>query len=85
MTAFPKEVRIHLERDTRTGLFAALSNELPGLMAVATTIEEIEERLPAAVAQLVRAQYGAAVNVNIEPIDRGGFGLAALIASATNR
>lgn len=73
MTAFPKEVRIHLERDTQTGLFAALSKELPGLMTVARTIEEIEERLPAAIAQLVHAQYGANVRVNIEPVDDGGF------------
>jgi predicted RNase H-like HicB family nuclease len=69
MAAFPKEVRIHLERDVQTGLFAALSDDLPGLMTVATTIEEIEQRLPAAIAQLVEAQYGTQVAVTLEPTD----------------
>lgn len=74
MAAFPKEVRIHLERDTETGLFAALSRDLPGFMTVAKTIEEIEQRLPGAIAQIVAAKYGIQVSVSIEPSeDEAGF------------
>lgn len=73
MSSYPTEVRINLQRDLKTGLFAAISEDLPGLMTVAATIEEIERRLPSAVAQLVEAQYGAQVRVNIEPNDGEGF------------
>jgi predicted RNase H-like HicB family nuclease len=74
VAGFPTTVRIHLERDTQTGLFAALSRDLPGLMTVAKTIEEIEDRLPGAISQLVAAKYGVEVAVTIEPTeDEGGF------------
>jgi predicted RNase H-like HicB family nuclease len=76
MAAFPTEVKIHLQRDRQSGLFAALSDDLPGLMTVAATIEEIERRLPAAIAQLVEAQYGAHVRVTIESEDEGFRSLA---------
>lgn len=73
MAAFPTEVRVHLQRDSKSGLFAAVSDDLPGLMTVAATIEEIEARLPAAIAQLVEAEYGTSVRVNIELTGEGGF------------
>jgi predicted RNase H-like HicB family nuclease len=73
MAAYPTEVRVHLQRDSGSGLFAALSDDLPGLMTVASTIEEIEQRLPAAIAQLVETQYGAAVRVTLEAEGDAGF------------
>jgi predicted RNase H-like HicB family nuclease len=69
MAVYPTHVRVQLQRDTKSGLFAAVSDDLPGLMTVASTIEEVERRLPAAIAQLVEAQYGALVRVNVEPTE----------------
>lgn len=48
-----------LEHDD-TGLFAAISRELPGLMVHDYSIDEIERRLPAVIKDLLEAQ-GVAV------------------------
>lgn len=71
MPQFPTEVRIYLRRSRKTGLFAAVSDDLPGLMTVAHTIEEIEERLPPAIQQLIKAQYDQDVEVHLEDTDDG--------------
>lgn len=73
MAAYPSHIRIRLQRDGKTGLFAALSDDLPALMTVASSIEEIEKRLPAAVAQIVEAQYGARVRVSVEASEEDRF------------
>jgi predicted RNase H-like HicB family nuclease len=72
MAQFPHKIRVTLERNGKAGLFAAVSPELPGLMTVAKTIDEIEERLPAAIAQLIKAQYGADVSVEVVANGAGG-------------
>jgi hypothetical protein len=63
MKTYPTAVRVYLRRQPKTGLFAAVSDDLPGLMTVADNIEEIERRLPASIEQLIKAQYGADVVV----------------------
>jgi predicted RNase H-like HicB family nuclease len=74
MASFPSEIRIYLERDVKTGLFAAMSEDLAGLLTVGASIEEVEQRLPAAIKQLVHAQYGQSVNVTLTVDDEAdGF------------
>lgn len=67
MSRIPSKIAIDIQRNAVAGLFAAISDDLPGLMVVGTSIEEVEERLPAAVAQLIKAQYG--VDVHAETLD----------------
>ncbi len=68
--SFPARIRIALTRSRSTGIFAAESPELPGLMTVGHDIEEIEQRLPDAIKQLIKAEYG--VDVEVEAIETGG-------------
>lgn len=70
--SYPTRIRVNLQRNAKAGLFAAVSDDLPGLMTVGHTIEEIEQRLPAAIAQLIKAQYGEDVEfqcADSEPSD----------------
>jgi hypothetical protein len=63
VSEFPREIRLELLSSTRAGLLAVVSDDLPGLMVVAETFEELTRRLPVSVAQLIKAQYGVDVTV----------------------
>lgn len=63
MAHFPERVRLMYRHNKRSGLYAAVSDDLPGLMTVGRSLEEVDQRAPAAIAQLVQAQYGASVVV----------------------
>lgn len=71
MANFPNQIRVELQRNAKAGLFAAVSQDLPALMTVASSIEEIEQRLPAAISQIIKAQYGADVEVDVRDVDAG--------------
>jgi len=71
--SYPTTIRVGLLRSRKTGLIAAVSDDLPGLMTVGKTIEDIEERLPAAISQLIKAQYDADVEVELVDGDDEGF------------
>ncbi len=73
MQNYPKEIRINLLRQKKSGLIAAVSEDLPGLMTVGTSIDEIEERLPFAIQQIIAAQYGEHVNLTLYPADDDDF------------
>lgn len=64
--SYPAEVRIQLLRSKETGLIAAVSDDLPGLMTVGTEIEEIQRRLPTAIAEIISVQFGVDVDVRLE-------------------
>jgi hypothetical protein len=66
----PNVVRISYERHARTGLIAALSTDLPGLMAVGKTFDEVDAEIPILIADLVQKRYGVAVKVShVDAID----------------
>lgn len=74
MAEFPSEIRIGLMRSAKAGLFAAESVDLPGLLTVAPTIDEIERQLLGDIRALIYAQYGVDVTVEfIEEAGPGGF------------
>ncbi len=69
MAKFPEMVRVDYKRSKRAGLYAAVSDDLPGLMAVANTLDEVDLRIPAAIAQIIEAQYGVRVEVTLRDAD----------------
>lgn len=69
MAAFPERIRLAYKESKRAGLFAAVSDDLPGLMTVAPTIEEVDRRVTGAIAQLVKAQYGVDIVVTLHDAD----------------
>ena len=73
MANFPERVRIAYKHNKRSGLYAAVSDDLPGLMTVAKTIDEVDTRVPGAIAQIVEAQYGVAVEVVMRDGDDDDF------------
>jgi predicted RNase H-like HicB family nuclease len=74
MADFPTCVKISYKENKRVGLVAAVSADLPGLMAVGTSMEEADARVPAAIAQIIEAQYGVSVDVKLfEDSDDDGF------------
>ncbi len=74
MRRHPETVRISLSRNKAAGLLAASSPDLPGLLVVAGTMDEIDDRLPAAIAQIVEAQFD--VRVRVEAIQASGAGFS---------
>lgn len=72
MAEFPSEIRIDIRRNRATGLIAAVSDDLPGLLTVGRDIAEIERRLPPSIAALIKAEFG--VNVVVEMADGDNSG-----------
>lgn len=56
----PDWIRTYTMHSTKTGLIAAMSDDLPGLLVVGHTMEEVERLLPAAIADLV--ERGGAIS-----------------------
>lgn len=50
-----KEIYVQLLKQDRTGLYAAVSRDLPGLMIHDYSIAEIERRLPIVIRELLEA------------------------------
>jgi predicted RNase H-like HicB family nuclease len=57
-----KIVRIKIE-EGKTGLFFATSPDLPGLLVAEPTIDELDQVIPQAIAELLEAMCGAKVVV----------------------
>lgn len=70
----------------KTGLLTAFSDDLPGLLVTARTEDEMEEKLPAAVREMVEANGGQVVGDVIVTRDEEhmpeSFGPPAFIANA---
>jgi hypothetical protein len=60
----PHVIRLSYQRHSETGLLAAYSEDLKGLLVTARTFEEIHEELPVVIADLVKQRYG--VNIRVE-------------------
>src|SRR5580704_14170104 len=69
MASFPKTLRVELMWSRSSRLIAAVSSELPSLLTVGHTIEEIEARLLPSVEALIRAEFGVTVRAKFEDDD----------------
>ena len=81
-----RTIRITLRRHDATGLLAATSEDLIGLVVFGRTADEIAAKLPSVIRELLEAS-GYEVNaVTATPDDRvsqAGFGPPAFIANAS--
>jgi hypothetical protein len=59
-------IRLSYQRHSETGLLAAFSHDLKGLLAMGRTFEELHEELPHLIVDLVKERYGADVRVEWE-------------------
>lgn len=78
-------IRVRMLRHERTGLLAAVSDDLAGLVLHGYSHGEIKRKLPAAIRELLEAEGYTVVSVETEEDDRfarAGFGLPGFIANA---
>lgn len=79
-------IRVHLVEHRKTGLLAAVSDDLRGLVVHGRTPQEIEKLLPDAIRDILVAQGFEVISVTAEPDERlnsAGFGPPAFIANAS--
>lgn len=67
MTRFEKTISLTVQQHKNGRLIAAYSNDLPGLLVHAHSVEELNERVPVAIKALMEAQ-GAIVEY-VHPVD----------------
>lgn len=70
----PHSIRLSYQRHSETGLLAAFSEDLKGLLVTARTFEEIHDELPAVIADLVKQRFGVDVRVewaDVQPVAPG--------------
>lgn len=83
-----RTIRVQVLRHNETGLLLARSDDLHGLLLHAHTLDEIQQRLPVVIRDLLEADGHQVDDVTTEADDRlarTGFGLPAFIASAALR
>ena len=81
-----RTIRITLRRNDDTGLLAATSEDLIGLVVFGRTADEIAVRLPSVIRELLEAsgyEVNAVTAIPDDRITRAGFGPPAFIANAT--
>jgi hypothetical protein len=81
-----KTIRVTLRKHDTSPLLAATSDDLPGLTVFGRTRQEIAEKLPVAIRELLEAmgyQVKAVTAVADERMSRAGFGPPAFIANAS--
>ena len=65
-----KIIEIKSSINARTGLMAAFSDDLPGLLVIGKTIQELEEKLPGALREILEAQGNTVTRLElIEPVN----------------
>jgi hypothetical protein len=70
----PHIITLSYQRHSETGLMAAFSKDLKGLLATGRSFEELHEELPALIVDLVRRRFGVEVRVEwdeVEPVAPG--------------
>jgi hypothetical protein len=78
-------IHIHLIRHQKTGLLAAVSDDLHGLVVHGKSPDDIFKRLSAAVSDLIEAEGMKVLSVSVERDERltlAGYGPPAFLASA---
>lgn len=83
-----RTIRIRLLRHDKTGLFMAVSQDLKGLVVHGKSVEEIDERLPSIVRDLLEADGHSVANVElVEDVDLNfkDFGPPAFLANVFYR
>lgn len=80
-----RTIHVRLLRHEKSGLLAAVSDDLPGLVVHGQSQAEIGGRLPSVIRDLIEADGKRVVSLEVEEDNRAseaGFGLPAFIASA---
>jgi hypothetical protein len=80
-----RTIRVHLVRNTTTGLLVAMSQDMKGLMVAARSEEQIEEELPGAIREILEAEGRRVLSVTAAPDPVGlppGFSPFNMVASA---
>lgn len=62
-----KIIEIKSSINARTGLMAAFSDDLPGLLVVGKTIQELEDKLPGAMREILEAQGNTVTRGHLRP------------------
>lgn len=77
-----QEIEINVRKHRETGLLLATSDQLKGLLVPARSERELDEKLPAAIKELVEAHGEKLVSVEItrQDGDLGAFSPPAFIA-----
>jgi len=81
-----RAIRIRVAKHDTTGLLAATSEDLHGLVVFGRTPEEIDAKLPKAIKELLEASGNKVASVTVvtdDRISRAGFGFPAFIANAS--
>ena len=56
MKTLPESVIVRLVKSVRTGLVAAISDDIPGFLVTARTVEKVDELVPEALAEIYREE-----------------------------
>lgn len=78
-------IHIHILEHRTTDLLVAVSDDLYGLVVHGRSEEEIRDRLPGVIRELIEAQGHQLLSLDVKQDDRlarAGFGLPAYVASA---
>lgn len=62
----PEVITIRFLKSEKTGLLAAITDDIPGFTITGRTIEAIEAKLAEAVAEVLQEQFGVSVEVTKE-------------------
>ena len=81
-----RSIRVQVLRHEKTGLLAAISPDLHGLVLHGHSHDEIREKLPGAIRDLMEAEGDIVTALDVELDDRlsrAGYGLPSFIANAS--
>lgn len=81
-----RTIRVQVLQHKETGLLAATSPDLHGLVVHGHSFGELQKRLPDAIRDLIEAEGESVVNLDMrvdDRLSRAGFGLPAFIADAS--
>ena len=81
-----RTIRVTLRKHDTSPLLAATSDDLPGLLVFGRTREEIADKLPIAIRELLQAMGYQVISLTAvadERMSKAGFGPPAFIANAS--
>jgi Domain of unknown function (DUF1902) len=81
-----RTIRVQVLQHEKTGLLAAISPDLHGLVVHGHSHDELRERLPGAIRDMIEAEGDSVVDLVMrvdDRLSRAGFGLPAFVADAS--
>lgn len=60
--SYPRSILVRYQRHQKTGLLAAYSEDLKGLLVTARSFDELNEELPVVIEDLIQKRFGAEVH-----------------------